>query len=462
MRPAGNIFVKIFLGFWLVSVCVLGSWLVADHYFQSRPVAGEPGDRPPGTPHRFLLRVIYELQNTPSGELPDLLAATEKRYRIKLFLLDAAGQDILGRPVPAAATGLAEQLRGPRRRAYGRTPDSRLLAHDIYRVEEGPLRAVLVLPATRHDILRLLSDNLWLRLGLAVIVSGLLCFGLSRLMTGRLKELQTASRRLASGELDTRLQVRELGGDETDELARDFNTMAQQLQERIQAQKRLLHDVSHELRSPLARLRVALALAERGGPDTAQYLQRIDQETERLEALIAQLLSTREQPPTLEDHVDLAALLEKLCADARFEGRPLDKDVVFACDRPQAIVATAGDLLQKIFENILRNAVHHTPPHSTVSVSLTGVPEGYSVRITDQGAGVEEGELNRIFDEFYRADTARSRETGGHGLGLAIARRAVVALGGRVEAANTGRGLAVTVFLPGAGIGDTDSLSGED
>ena len=338
-------------------------------------------------------------------------------------------------------------------------PASRLLAHDIYRAEAGPLRAVLILPAARHDILQLLSDNLWLRLGLAVIVSGLLCFGLSRLMTTRLKELQGASRRLAGGELDTRLQVRDFGGDETDELARDFNTMAQQLQERIQAQKRLLHDVSHELRSPLARLRVALALAERGGPDTAQHLQRIDRETERLEELIAQLLSTRAQALTLEDHVDLAALLEQLCADARFEGRLREKIVLFESVRPQAIVATAGDLLQKIFENILRNAVHHTPSHSTVSVQLTGVAGGYNVRIADQGAGVEEGELDRIFDGFYRADTARSQETGGHGLGLAIARRAVVALGGRVEAVNTGRGLAVTVFLPGAGIGDTDPLS---
>lgn len=460
MRLAGNIFVKIFLGFWLVSVCVLGSWLVADHYFQSRPVTGKPGDRPPGPPQRFLLRVIYELQNTPSAELPGLLAATEKRHRIQIFLLDAAGADILGRTVPSAATDVAQQLRGARRRAYGRTPDSRLLAHDIYRAEQGPLRAVLVLPAARHDILQLLSDNLWLRLGLAVIVSGLLCFGLSRLVTGRLKELQTASRRLAGGELDTRLQVRDVGGDETDELARDFNTMAQQLQERIQAQKRLLHDVSHELRSPLARLRVALALAERGGPATAQHLHRIDRETERLEELIAQLLSTREQTPVLEDHVDLAALLDQLCADARFEGRPLEKRVMFEHDCPQAVVATTGDLLRKVFENILRNAVRHTPPHSTVQVSLTSVAGGYTVRVEDQGAGVTEAELEWIFDEFYRADTARSRETGGHGLGLAIARRGVMAHGGRVEAANTGHGLAVSVFLPGADSGDSLPGSG--
>lgn len=460
MRLGGNIFLKIFLGFWLVSVCVLGSWLVADHYFQSRPIAGESADRPPGPPQRFLLRMIYELQNTSSRELPALLAATEQRHRIKIFLLDAEGADILGRAVPAAVTRVAEQLRGARRRAYGRTADTRLLAHDIYRAEEGPLRAVLVFPATRHDILQRLSENLWLRLGLAVIVSGLLCFVLSRLLTSRLRELQAASRRLAGGALDTRLQVRNLGGDETDELARDFNTMAEQLQERLQAQKRLLHDVSHELRSPLARLRVALALAERGGPDAAQHLQRIERETERLEELIAQLLSTRAQAPVLEDHVDLAALLEQLCADARFEGRPLAKQVVFARDCSQAVVATSGDLLQKLFENILRNAVHHTPPHSTVSVSLTGVAGGYTIRIEDQGPGVAAGELDRIFDEFYRADAARSRETGGHGLGLAIARRAVIELGGRIEAVNTGQGLAVTVFLPGSVLGDSELRPG--
>jgi len=310
------------------------------------------------------------------------------------------------------------------------------------------MRAVFLFPPPRHGLLGALGSNLWLRIALAVVVSGLICFLLSRLMTTRLNALQQASRRLANGELDTRLQVRDQGGDETDELARDFNTMAQQLQERIQAQKRLLGDVSHELRSPLARLRIALALAQDDSANSKDYLQRIEHEAERLEELIGQLLATQTQSVHLDSHIDLVSLLQQLCADANFEGEQQGKQVVFDPSVEQAIVASSGDLLHKSFENILRNAVIHTPEDSRVQVTLQQSGDQFRVRIQDQGAGVPAADLERIFGEFYRVDTARSRAAGGYGLGLAIAQRAVRGHGGRIEAENTGSGLAMTVLLP--------------
>jgi len=210
----------------------------------------------------------------------------------------------------------------------------------------------------------------------------------------------------------------------------------------------LLGDVSHELRSPLARLRIALALAEEDSAKSGEYLQRIEREAERLEELIAQLLSTQARDIHLDTHIDLVLLLQHLCADASFEGEARGVHVTFTPVIAQAIVASSGDLLHKSFENILRNAVNHTDEHSCVTVSLTHSDGSFRVAIENHGPGVPPEELDKIFDEFYRVDTARTRDSGGYGLGLAIARRAILRHGGGVEAANTGSGLAITVSLP--------------
>jgi hypothetical protein len=191
----GNIFVKVFIGFWLLTVSILGSWLVADHYFDSRPDGAQFGAALAGRPTASYC-MIYQLQKVENGSLAQLVEQAARRHGVEIYLLDTAGKEIRGRNVPEAVSEVAGQLRGARRRAYLRTPEARLLAHDIYRSEQGPLRIVFAFPATRHDFLRIVGGNLWLRPGLAVLISGLVCFGLSRLLTGRLRELQHACRRL--------------------------------------------------------------------------------------------------------------------------------------------------------------------------------------------------------------------------------------------------------------------------
>lgn len=445
---AGKLFIKIFLGFWLATIAILGSWMLTSQYFDALPESDSFEHRRPGPPQRFMLRTIYELQNLGDKELLQLLTRINAEHKVNIYLLNREGEDLFGRPVPAQIMEVAGELRGARRRAFHDTPSARLLAHDIYRREQGPLRAVFEFPPPRHNLLELLGSHLWLRIGLAILISGLVCLALSRLMTKRLKALQLATRRFATGDLDARLQPRRLGGDETDELGRDFNSMAQQLQERIETQKRLLGDVSHELRSPLARLRIALALAQENPAETPQYLQRIEQETERLEDLIEQLLASQAQDIELDTHIDLVPLLQQLCGDANFEGEVQGKRVVLNQGVPQAVVASAGDLLRKSLENILRNALKHTADNSQVLVSLDPNAGYYRIQIEDHGTGVPEQELDKIFDAFYRTDIARNRDTGGHGLGLAIARRAIQRHGGQIAARNTGTGLVVTVLLP--------------
>ena len=452
MTLRGNLFIKIFIAFWLVTISILGSWMLSSHYFESQPPQRElSGSKITELPHRFLLPIIYNLQNLEDEALAMAVDDVRTRHEVEIYLVDNDNTDLLGRKIPHAVQRVARKLQGGRRRAFLNTPQEHLVAHALYRPQQGLVRAVFVLPARSGAILTALSGSVWLRIGLAVFVSGLVCFGLSKLMTNRLKALQLASRRLANGELDTRLQVRDRGGDETDELARDFNSMAEQLQQRIQAQKRLLGDVSHELRSPLARLRIALALAQVKPGNGPEYLQRIEREAERLEELIGQLLSTQAEDLVLDAHMDLVPLLNQLCKDANFEGQIDCKQITLTADTEEAIVASSTDLLRKCFENILRNALHHTADNSPVSVSLTSTGDNYQIVIEDQGPGVPDDELDSIFGEFFRVDTARSRESGGYGLGLAIARRAIRQHGGDVTAENTATGLRVTVHLPAHG-----------
>ena len=449
MKLFDSLFIKVFLGFWLVTTAVLGSWLLSSNYFDSRPPGPSRVDeKPDRQPHRAMLRMLYALENNEEASLVQSIDIARQRFGIRIFLLDARGKDLLGRKVPKNALLLADKLRGQSDRRSITAPGRRLTAHRLRRAAEGPVSAVFIYPhRPRAALLNLVGDNVWLRLSLAVIVSGVLCFLLSRVITTRIQHLQVASRQLANGALDTRLTVRSRGGDETDELARDFNTMATQLQERIQAQKRLMGDISHELRSPLARLRVSLALAQKKPAENQQYLKRIEQDTERLEDLISQLLANQRLDDKLEDTIDLGVLLEQLCENAGFEGQQNGKAFNLRRQIGSAVVKTHADTLQKAFENILRNALQHTPDNTTVDVILSDTG-GYRVTVEDHGAGVPDDELDKIFTEFYQVDRTRSPTSEGFGLGLAIARRSIALHGGRIHADNTASGLRVSVQLP--------------
>jgi signal transduction histidine kinase len=447
VKTKANLFVKIFLGFWLVSAIILASWLLTARYFDALPDR-RPGPGPEGAPREFMLRLFYQLQNSSDTELPQVLRDTKQEHKIEIFLITTEGVDIYGRQLIPGVAGIARKLDRGHRRRFLETPRGFMQAHFIHRDTQGPLRAVMVFKPKRPGLISLLNRNFGLRLALAFIVSGLLCYMLSRALTRRIKSLQSAARQLAQGNLATRISVRDQGGDETDELARDLNSMAEQLDDKIQAQKRLLSDVSHELRSPLARLHVALALAQQDTQSNSQHLKRIDIEAQRLEALIKQLLSTQRENQAADTYVDLVQLLRDLCADAEFEGKPKSKKVEFSTHLDQAVLASHVDSLKSCFENILRNAVKYTADNTSIQASLSRDDASYVIRVEDCGSGVKEEELEKLFDEFYRSDSARQRETGGYGLGLSISKRAVLQHAGVIQAFNTDKGLAIVVTLP--------------
>ena len=294
---------------------------------------------------------------------------------------------------------------------------------------------------------------------IAVLSSGIVCYFLAWYMTKPVTRLRAATRQLAAGDLSARAgDPSRRGRDEIAGLVRDFDTMASRLESLVKAQSRLLNDISHELRSPLARLNVALGLArQRSGPESASMLERIELEAGRLNELIGRLLTLARMEdgeqrlpstPVLLDEVALS-----VAEDAEFEAQARHCHV--HSEIPVGNWGVRGDasLLHSAIENVVRNAIRYTREGTTVEIHLekrqSSGREEAVVRVTDCGDGVPPDALEKLFQPFYRLDDARGRQTGGVGLGLAITERAVRFHGGRVSAANRAEGgLMVEIHLP--------------
>ena len=286
---------------------------------------------------------------------------------------------------------------------------------------------------------------------MAAVLSGLLAWSLSR----PLRLLRDAFGAAAAGQLALRVAPR-LGRqrDEFATLALDYDRMAEQLQALLGAQRRLLHDVSHELRSPLARLQMAVGLLQRGAPaDDAAVLacRRIEREVERLDELVGEVLTLARlesgAPVGRTEPVDVIGLLASVAEDARFEARASGRDVCFSGHPPALLLQARGELLLRAFENVVRNAVKFTAPGTAVEVQARAEGRWLQVRVADRGPGLPPEALQRIFEPFVRVEAGA--HTAGFGLGLAIARRAAQAHGGRLEALpREGGGLVLAFSLP--------------
>jgi signal transduction histidine kinase len=292
-----------------------------------------------------------------------------------------------------------------------------------------------------------------IRMGAVLVAATVVAYGLARYLAAPTAKLRRATQQLAAGNLTTRVAP-QMGRrrDELADLGRDFDTMAERIEALLQAERRLLGDISHELRSPLARLQVALDLAQQdAAPHTVPYLERMERESARLNELIGQLLTlTRLESLAFEaprESVNLSALVDEIAADADFEARGRNRVIqVVQCDECE--IEGNRQLLRSALENVVRNAVRYTPENTSVEISLfregakdegsdkkaPGNKSTYSsaiIRVRDRGPGVPEESLPRLFDPFYRVADARDRQSGGVGLGLSITKRAVAFHGGR-------------------------------
>jgi two-component system sensor histidine kinase CpxA len=371
-----------------------------------------------------------------SDELARYLRRLDELFRAEHFLVDSSGKDLVDGTDRSALEARASRHHGP--------PPSMGMAVLVRVPEDGGPRLLIVVPPRPRGE-DFLPYYLWI---LLVIV--LFGYGLAFHLASPLRKLRLAVDRFGRGELATRIGSKR--PDEIGELARAFDLMAGRIETLLAAERRLLQDVSHELRSPLARLGFAIELARSGG-DPKQSLDRIKRDVDRLSSLVGELLqlTSAEGDPhsRILKLVGLDDLLHELVDDCGVEAEAKQCRLALS-ESGESPVLVLGDreLLRRAIENVLRNAIRHAPEGSIIEVELQASAESSKVTIRDFGSGVPEEALGMIFEPFFRVDDDRSRASGGVGLGLSIARRSIDLHRGRIEAANARPGLRVSIALP--------------
>lgn len=295
----------------------------------------------------------------------------------------------------------------------------------------------------------------WGRVAIPVFISFILCLLLARSFSKPIATIKKAATELGKGNLATRVKGITKRNDELGQLANSFNQMAEQLQQNQSSQQRLLGDVSHELRSPMTRLQMALGLAQQESCTKLareQYLQRCQREVERLNQMIEEALVLSRLENTLQTidkkHLNFTALVQQVINEEQFIAN--EKSITITLDST-SIIDCLGDhsLLFSAISNVVTNAVKYSPEHSTIKVALSVKEQRVNLLISDNGIGVPPEYLTELFTPFYRVNLARDRQTGGTGLGLAIAKQAIVAHQGNIFAKNNEiKGLSVTIQLP--------------
>ena len=446
--PWHSVFWKIFLWFWLTMVTMLVTLVIAF------AITVDPSDFI--SERRALFRELEV-----AAKKMEQLSRSSVHIPIPVFpgsgyyLFDMEG-NVLG------SASISEELISSYQKTRQRTEPTITFRRGVVTVGPKPLVLNRVpyelyltkeMPRLVHWRVRQIVLRQWHHVILALGVSFILCMVLARYLVGPIKRLQQVSRRLAQGDLQVRTGLRVSGRrDELGELARDFDNMAERLENLLMSKERLLRDVSHELRSPLTRLQISLALARRKTLDAEAEHARIEREIDRLDQLIGQIIFfARLQENTAQiasEEIRLDKLVAKLVGDGNFEAQARNRSVVM---KQQDSVRLNGvrEALGSAVENIIRNAIRFAPESSEIEVWLVQEDDEYaSVRIRDYGPGVPEEALAELFEPFFRVDDTRGRENDGTGLGMAIASKSVQWHGGTIKARNVDPGLEVTIRLP--------------
>jgi two-component system, OmpR family, sensor histidine kinase CpxA len=445
-----SLFLRIFLSFWaaqalflILAILVTIAMKPARHGIEARG-------------QEVLAETVNAYQTGGEKAAHDYLEELGRTEHVRAFVFDPAGKEIAGHH--HYPPGVEELRRGQ--------PFSRGWLDHL--MPDRVIRQALTLDGKRYTLVTELPpwpriffgphDIPGLGIMIAVISSGLVCYLLARSMTNPVTRLRKAAQSLAAGDLSARTGA-PTGGPrgEMVELMRDFDRMAERLEGLVDSQSRLLKDVSHELRSPLARLSVALGLArQRATPEIEGQLNRIELEADRLNQLIQRLLTIARLESGADgirkSSLSLRELVENVAHDAEYESA--GRQIRVAADGDDEFLVDADpDLLRSAVENVVRNATRYTAAGTTVLARLerqrNSNREEMVIRVSDSGPGVPDSSLAKIFEPFYRLDDARNRQTGGAGLGLSIADRAIRLHGGQISASNRKEGgLEIEIRIP--------------
>jgi len=440
-----RLFWKIFFWFWTAMLILTAG--VAWTTYEMRDIEGE---NVMGQAYREFRQHSHEavlvLQQQGLEGLQKWYDSGRHRKYTQLFVIGIDGQQRLGKTIPPRI----KRFLGPGMRTpEGYTPHW-IITQLVQPPNDMPYQVITTFRRP-HPLTLLFTPS---RILIALVISGLVCFWLARHITRPITRLRLATQKLTAGDLDVRV-ANELGRrhDELAALAIDFDRMAEQLQALVQSQQHLIRDVSHELRSPLARLQVALELArQRGNGQVEDELNRIELEAERLNELIGQVLSLARMEtgarPLNRRPTDMKQLIETIVGDAHYEAQSNQRQVILV-SADARVLNIDETLIHSAIENIIRNAIKNTAKNTTVEVTLVANRDTVKIAIRDHGPGISNDRLKDIFQPFVRLSEARDRNSGGYGLGLAIANRAIRLHKGKIIAENcTTGGLLLTITLP--------------
>jgi two-component system sensor histidine kinase CpxA len=447
-----SLFLRIFLSFWMAQALFVVLAILVTLAFRPRTSSWE------GLRTTILNDAVANYEEGGEAQLRQYMEGVESSQHVRAYLFDELGNEVSRRGAPDWAMRVAAG--GPRSPRDGFLIPAPPAQRDSRASSDGKHRYTLVLGLPPGPRVFFGPRGLPVPgLIIAIISSGLVCYFLSWYMTKPIVRLRAATRQLAAGDLTARSGAPiSKQRDEVAGLMRDFDAMAERLELLVKAQSRLLNDISHELRSPLARLNVALGLTrQRAGVESADMLDRIELEASRLNELIGRILTLARledgEQRVPQTPVPLGELVAGVAEDAEFEAQARHCHVRTMIPEGDWGVRGNDSLLHSAVENVVRNAVRYTQEGSSVEIALTSEKRGSGaeavLRVSDSGPGVPEDALEKLFQPFYRLDDARGRLTGGVGLGLAITERAVRFHGGKVAAFNRAEGgLMVEIRLP--------------
>ena len=446
-----RIFIKLLLGFWLCSSIIIATVGLL-------PLLQQNHDRAPLPPHlekllsKFADRISNQPQLLEAGKLSRLTHRRNfKGKPVRLYLVNDQGRVINTDKVSRGMRRfmlMAEQANQPISHQF----KNELLFGPYNFDVTGKQYSLYGRFADHHPRpwFFFLAENKLLTLSLAIALSGLLCGLLAWHLGKPLRTLRLSADSLAAGDLTNRVDdATTQRKDEIGLLAQAFNGMADSVENMVNSQQRLISDISHELRTPLTRLQLALALARKKGVDTAET-QRIGYEAEQLELMIAELLELSRVKLNRHDIKHLVSLnetLNQVLDDADFEAAQQGKRLVIDIDDAITLPTNPRPLARAI-ENLLRNAISYAEMEINIIAQAAG--NQIIITISDDGPGIEnKQDLHEIFKPFYRPQSARERESGGWGLGLAIAKAAIDAHQGEITAQNrASQGLEIIIKLP--------------